>query len=675
MHPLRAGSLAILLLSLFLAPFPPAPPVAHAAQTNACISKWTPVPMPLPASGDPVLRRVSSSASDDVWAVGFLRADENVPSQTLIEHWDGAEWTLVPVPNVEGYANELNDVAVLTKSDAWAVGSGTADYISHILMLHWDGSVWTIVHPLNGQADTGALVSVSGVATDDVWAVGTRQGNALILHWDGTEWQSVPSPINLSFTRVIAQAADDVWALGVDADHNATILHWDGSTWAVSTSFQLAHDEPQAPNPNAQWEGVSDFVVPAANDIWVVGYVSSKYNQSGSRWHWDGTSWSSSGAVVGTGGGGGAIQTIAGLRADNLWVFAEHHIVIQTRTLSHRNSSGWFAFDMNAMIPQLDSASITAVSDKEFWIVGTSYFGLESFAGHGIFTCDAPPDERATLVSPVPGEIVTQMYTAFEWQAIDSSSHYNLEVTRPYGGDPVVIEQLLNSEFVWDRHPIQNGEHTWRVQACNYVGCGPWSDPVTWTQRMRAPGAPQLLSPPSGTSFASDNVTVEWTEVSDALWYNVELYKDAPVGPAYATARIYNGIHSWYRNGLGEGQYYWRAQACNPGGCSAWADMFKFTIFYPPPPRPVLRVPAAKAVIKTRKPLFEWDNWEDARITLELRIKSKNGALVDTLKVGSQGSFRWPRILPNGQYYWRVKGCNDYGCSKWSKGRKFTIQK
>jgi hypothetical protein len=68
---------------------------------------------------------VAAAGPDDVWAVGFHRATGDAgrsPTETLIEHWDGAEWRVVPSPEREQGA-ELVGVAATSTGEVLAVGS------------------------------------------------------------------------------------------------------------------------------------------------------------------------------------------------------------------------------------------------------------------------------------------------------------------------------------------------------------------------------------------------------------------------------------------------------------------------------------------------------------------------------------------------------------------------
>jgi hypothetical protein len=71
--------------------------------------------------------RVAALAPNNVWAVGsFVKATKG-PTLTLIEHYDGSEWSVVPSPNVGPHSmfqsNRLFGITAVSPTDIWAFGS------------------------------------------------------------------------------------------------------------------------------------------------------------------------------------------------------------------------------------------------------------------------------------------------------------------------------------------------------------------------------------------------------------------------------------------------------------------------------------------------------------------------------------------------------------------------
>ena len=204
---------------------------------------WSIIPSPSPgAAGLNTLYAVSANSANDVWAVGSHTQTDR--ALTLVEHWDGTSWSVIPSPNVTGANNELYGVVALSPNNVWAVG-----YWGHIstgfftLVEHWDGSSWSIVASPNPSGDN-FLSAVSATGANDVWAVGRSRNpfnfstTTLIEHWDGNSWSEVigfgVQPESAGY-GVAAVSPADAWAVG-DGGGLALIGHWNGSNWSVFPS-------------------------------------------------------------------------------------------------------------------------------------------------------------------------------------------------------------------------------------------------------------------------------------------------------------------------------------------------------------------------------------------------------------------------------------------------------
>src|SRR2546423_8736565 len=85
---------------------------------NSC--KWSVVLSP---NGDSTsgLSSVAAVSANDIWAVGNSGSQRG-SGQTLIEHWNGTQWSLVQSPSTGSLYNTLTGVAVVSTNDVWAVG-------------------------------------------------------------------------------------------------------------------------------------------------------------------------------------------------------------------------------------------------------------------------------------------------------------------------------------------------------------------------------------------------------------------------------------------------------------------------------------------------------------------------------------------------------------------------
>src|SRR5690349_3480697 len=81
------------------------------------------------------------TASSDCWAVGANTSIETIEYHTLIEHWNGTAWMIVPAPNtLPGHYDFAGDVSCTAASQCWAVG--TIDSNTGLIQ-QWNGTQWS----------------------------------------------------------------------------------------------------------------------------------------------------------------------------------------------------------------------------------------------------------------------------------------------------------------------------------------------------------------------------------------------------------------------------------------------------------------------------------------------------------------------------------------------------
>jgi hypothetical protein len=260
-------------------------------------SAWKVVKSPNAPSGNNNLLAVSTVSSKDVWAVGFFQAASGSPRLTLTEHWNGHKWSVVPSPSPAGADNILLAVAAVSRTDVWAVGSFVVSGFgpSRTLIEHWDGRTWSVVPSPNASTQNNELNGVTAVSASDIWAVGDFLPSAssatqtLIEHWNGTSWSVVPSPnASTGFNTLAATAAvsaGDVWAVGrfLSATGTGQTLaeHWNGSSWSVVASPNVGTDN-----------GLKGVAIISATDIWAAGFTVTNFVNQTLIEQWNGTSWS-----------------------------------------------------------------------------------------------------------------------------------------------------------------------------------------------------------------------------------------------------------------------------------------------------------------------------------------------------------------------------------------------
>lgn len=247
--------------------------------------KWNSVPTPqLRTSDNSAFNGVLAFASNDVYAVGYTPAANNA-ALTLLEHWDGTSWSIVPTPNANQTGNYLYSIAANSPTDIWLVGAKVAPNVPvRTLTLHFDGATWKVVPSPNPQQsfelDQNVLLSVRAVSASDVTAVGYildsggQRELTLIEHWDGTRWKVVPSPNQSTsagslnrLTSLASVSGTNQYATGFFEDaatngqHTTLVTHFDGVSWTTIPS----------PTKGLAQQLNGTFTLPGSADVWVVG--------------------------------------------------------------------------------------------------------------------------------------------------------------------------------------------------------------------------------------------------------------------------------------------------------------------------------------------------------------------------------------------------------------------
>jgi hypothetical protein len=322
------------------------------------------------------LAGVAALSQTDAWAVGsheLVLPGQAPINQTLIQHWNGSKWAVVPSANVGTGENDLVAVAAISSTDAWAVGT-FFDYRAlawHTLIEHWNGRKWTLTPSPNPSTRYNALEGVAAAGPNDVWAVGIEQisgpaiaNRTLIQHWDGTAWSVVPSPNATSGNNYLLSVAvaspTDVWAVG---SHDALTLteHWDGTKWAIVAS----------PNPGNQANFFNSVAVVSGQDVWAVGavYPGGGGAERTLTEHWNGRRWTIV-ASPNVGTGNNALQAVAALSSSGVWSAGVLYSGSSQTLTEHWDGKAWTVVPSPSPGTEARLSGLAALAGGTLWSVG-----------------------------------------------------------------------------------------------------------------------------------------------------------------------------------------------------------------------------------------------------------------------------------------------------------------
>ena len=324
------------------------------AATNGSI--WTLESTPNPHSmqlTNSTFASVSASGPDEAWAVGTF-SDKSALDHPLVEHWNGTTWTLTDVPQPAGRQAVLSGVDDLAPDNAWAVGASLDQNLNGLTLIeHWNGTDWSIVpspNPAVGVGgDSDVLTSISGTGPDDLWAAGqdfnenTQTISLLFEHWNGTTWTAATSPTPMFAsqfaTAITAISRDDVWAVGEQFTDGKTTLaaHWNGASWSIVRTPNLS----STGTLQDQLTGVSSS---GSDDVWASGFANDvdKHNLDVPyTLHWNGKTWQLT-KVPTVGSNGSRLNGIVVLSPTDAWSVGQTQSDGSLLTLTEKfNGSAW----------------------------------------------------------------------------------------------------------------------------------------------------------------------------------------------------------------------------------------------------------------------------------------------------------------------------------------------
>ena len=277
-----------------------------------------------------------------------------------------------------------------------------------------------------------------------------------------------------------------------------------------------------------------------------------------------------------------------------------------------------------------------------------------------------------TLSSPVNAASAQELSFSLNWNQATNASSYTIEVSQSAGFSTIANSLnaiTTNSTSLTGLTP--GTTYYWRVKANNADGSSDWSASWSFTTNMTTP---TLSLPTNGATNSSIAPTLNWTAITNASSYLVEISTDATF-TNLVSAKNTVSTNSLGLTGLIAGTtYYWRVKANSEVASSSWSSVWSFTTAMTG--APTLLSPANNASSVALNSIFRWSSTGAALYEIEIATKntfasttivSKNIAL-------NTNSFTATGLKTRTTYFWRVRSKSADGktVSAWSAVWKFT---
>lgn len=188
--------------------------------------------------------------------------------------------------------------------------------------------------------------------------------------------------------------------------------------------------------------------------------------------------------------------------------------------------------------------------------------------------------------------------------------------------------------------------------------------------------APVLQTPENEATGLSTSITFQWSEVSNADTYQIEVAETANFeNPIFQENTSATSIEF---SGFTRGEtYYWRVRSgeilLTIVEYSDWSSVWSFTTAPPPPDVPVLISPENNSENLSTEPLLQWNSSEYAE---SYRIQVSETEDFSTTVEDQSGlnttEIQITALKNSTTYHWRVNASNESGNSDWSEAWSFT---
>ena len=193
------------------------------------------------------------------------------------------------------------------------------------------------------------------------------------------------------------------------------------------------------------------------------------------------------------------------------------------------------------------------------------------------------------------------------------------------------------------------------------------------------PNPPSLLSPTNGASDTTCTPTLDWSESEGATTYTVQVsvasnFSSTVVNQTVSVSQytVPSGTLTSFTT------YYWRVNATNIYGTSAWSSVWNFTtgdcggVIVPDPP--TLQSPSNGASDTSCTPTLQWaDSAGATDYTVQVSADSGfSSTIVNQNVTVSEYTIPSGTLSSFTTYYWRANASNSAGTSGWSSVWNFT---
>lgn len=291
--------------------------------------------------------------------------------------------------------------------------------------------------------------------------------------------------------------------------------------------------------------------------------------------------------------------------------------------------------------------------------------GWSSWSNPWALTISPAPPGAPLLSLPANNALLNDSTPDITWNAISGAATYEIQIanTTTFALANILQSQSGIAPTTFIPSTLFDGKYYVRVRAQNTLGrLGAWSAVRVFNIDTAPPATPNYLSPAPGATSAGTPV-FSWTKPPTATQYQLQIDLSAENfdTPEFDSGAISsNSLKPAISLFSSTGEFAWRVRARDAAGnWGGWTAPRALNVILPLPAAPAFVSPANLAVLNDPMPSLNWNaasNADSYMIQIST-MKNFSSQLVSEHLLSGVLTYT-PTFLPDGVYYWRVRGFN-----------------
>jgi GH18 family chitinase len=294
-------------------------------------------------------------------------------------------------------------------------------------------------------------------------------------------------------------------------------------------------------------------------------------------------------------------------------------------------------------------------------------------------TVEPPILNQPVLISPDSGAINVLPTGYLTWYAVYQADYYSIQIDTTSLFTPAIYN-ISYSGTSMPLYPVTTltvgKTYYWRVRAVKTTG-GISVPSTTWSFTVASvPSAPTLVYPTNNMANTPLAFSFKWTKSAYATSYTCQIATDILFTSVFGggvgltdTVRIIDD-DSFEQ----DTKYYWRVNAANAAGASAWSSIDSFTTILNPVASVVTLVSPANDTTGVKTSVYLYWTSTGGATKYHIQIGRDDTVAVTPFSDSSitYSPYYYTGLYTSRNYFWRVRAKNSTGWGDWTSWWNFT---